>query len=82
VKAHLVATADPLLDHGMVETLCSQTLYPAKQVFMWDEQIMGAELLLSAVNTCRTCIDRSREQRLAQAPRRYVYGVVKGEIEA
>ena len=81
MKAHLVSTSEPLNGANSVLTLCMIEISPVRQVFMWDEQEMGAELLLSAVNTCRRCIDASRREQLAQVPRRYVYGVMKGEIE-
>jgi hypothetical protein len=81
MKAHIVSSPNPLEDLSMVVTLCLQELEAGKQVFVWDEQSIGAEPMLSAVCFCRKCIEKAHEEHLVKTERRYLYGVVKGHIE-
>jgi hypothetical protein len=76
MKAHLCSSEDPVADYSWVVALCGQEFPVAHQVFMWDQLQMGSDLILSAVTTCRTCIDRARADMVAQSKRRYIYGIV------
>ena len=84
MKCHLVSSPLPfnyLDDFAEAVVVCGQTLRPFELVMVWDEQVIGAEPMLSAVCFCRKCIEKAHEEHLVKTERRYLYGVVKGQME-
>jgi hypothetical protein len=82
MKVHLVSAPQPLSyypDTSAANSVCGQLIDRAEIVMVWDEQVIGAEPMLSAVCFCRKCIEIAHEEHLVKTERRYLYGVVKGQ---
>jgi hypothetical protein len=83
MKAHLVSSPQPVLDN-VAETIvgvCGVLLEDPEIVMVWDGQVIGSEPMLSRVNFCGRCIEKAHEEHLVKTERRYLYGVVKGQME-
>ena len=81
MKCHLVSSSSPLSTAVTLAGVCGVVLQNPEVVMVWDEQVIGSEPMLSRVNFCRKCIEIAHEEHLVKTERRYLYGVVKGQLE-
>ncbi len=83
MKTHLTVRESPLDQGSQVEALCGAEIFPCQIVCMWDSVLMGESLPVNSLLVCRKCCASLPLLLDGNSPkmRRYVYGVIKGEIQ-